>query len=85
MYVCGIVFRVFDEDSDSHLDQKEWIKGMSIFLRGNMEEKTKCEYTLQPLTTFGDSKICQIALGSTILMMMATYREMNYFTSSRTP
>ena len=38
-----VVFRVFDEDSDSFLDQKEWIRGMSIFLRGNLEEKTKCE------------------------------------------
>ena len=39
------MFRVFDEDSDSFLDQKEWVKGMSIFLRGNLEEKTKCECT----------------------------------------
>lgn len=38
-----VVFRVFDEDSDSVLDQKEWTKGMSVFLRGNLEEKTKCK------------------------------------------
>ena len=44
----GTVFRVFDEDSDSVLDQKEWIKGMSVFLRGNLEEKTKCEHTFLP-------------------------------------
>ena len=44
-----VVFRVFDEDSDSVLDQKEWIKGMSVFLRGNLEEKTKCERTFKPL------------------------------------
>lgn len=33
------VFRAFDKDNDSWINQEEWICGLSIFLRGTHEEK----------------------------------------------
>ena len=44
MYVCVcLVFRAFDKDSDSFLTQEEWVRGMSIFLRGSLDEKVECK------------------------------------------
>ena len=40
--VCA-VFRAFDKDSDSFLSQEEWVKGLSIFLRGSLDEKVECK------------------------------------------
>lgn len=33
------VFKAFDKDNDSQINQEEWIRGLSIFLRGTYEEK----------------------------------------------
>ncbi|CAI9741919.1 EF-hand calcium-binding domain-containing protein 1 [Octopus vulgaris] len=33
------VFRAFDKDNDSWISIEEWIGGLSVFLRGNNEEK----------------------------------------------
>ena len=38
-----LVFRAFDEDNDGFINELEWVKGLSIFLRGTMEEKMKCK------------------------------------------
>ena len=38
-----IVFKAFDRDSDGYLNQEEWIKGLSMFLRGTLNEKIECE------------------------------------------
>ncbi|XP_048462365.1 calaxin isoform X4 [Rhincodon typus] len=35
------VFRVFDKDNDSYVNLKEWIEGLSIILRGTLDEKIK--------------------------------------------
>ncbi|KAK2830304.1 hypothetical protein Q5P01_018235 [Channa striata] len=35
------VFRTFDKDNDSFVNMKEWIEGLSIFLRGTLDEKIK--------------------------------------------
>ena len=37
------VFREFDSDSDSYLSQEEFVNGMSIFLRGTLDELMECE------------------------------------------
>ena len=37
------VFRAFDADSDSLISMKDWVLGLSIFLRGSLEEKTDCK------------------------------------------
>ena len=37
------VFKAFDRDSDGFLSQEEWVLGMSVFLRGTLEEKIKCK------------------------------------------
>ena len=37
------VFRAFDADTDSLISMKDWVEGLSVFLRGSLEEKTKCE------------------------------------------
>ncbi|XP_053117753.1 calaxin isoform X1 [Hemicordylus capensis] len=35
------VFRAFDKDNDSCVSITEWVEGLSIFLRGTLEEKIK--------------------------------------------
>ena len=42
------VFRAFDEDMDGYLSMKDWCSGLSTFLRGSLEEKTKCKFSDQP-------------------------------------
>ena len=37
------MFKAFDKDSDGFLDQEEWIKGLSMFLRGTLDEKIECK------------------------------------------
>ncbi|XP_067854250.1 calaxin isoform X2 [Heptranchias perlo] len=34
-------FRAFDKDNDSYVSMREWIEGLSIFLRGTLDEKIK--------------------------------------------
>lgn len=38
-----LVFRAFDKDNDSYVSVKEWIEGLSVFLRGTLDEKIKCK------------------------------------------
>uniref|UniRef100_A0A8D3AHR4 EF-hand domain-containing protein n=1 Tax=Scophthalmus maximus TaxID=52904 RepID=A0A8D3AHR4_SCOMX len=35
------VFRTFDKDNDSFVSMKEWIEGLSVLLRGTLDEKIK--------------------------------------------
>ncbi|XP_022602934.1 EF-hand calcium-binding domain-containing protein 1 isoform X3 [Seriola dumerili] len=35
------VFRTFDNDNDGFVGIKEWIEGLSVFLRGTLDEKIK--------------------------------------------
>ncbi|KAG5210129.1 hypothetical protein JEQ12_015323 [Ovis aries] len=35
------VFFAFDKDNDNYINVKEWVKGLSVFLRGTFEEKLK--------------------------------------------
>ncbi|XP_028634137.1 EF-hand calcium-binding domain-containing protein 1-like [Grammomys surdaster] len=35
------VFFVFDKDGDNHVNLQEWIKGLTVFLRGTFEEKMR--------------------------------------------
>ena len=35
------VFRAFDEDMDGSISMKDWVYGLSTFLRGALDEKTK--------------------------------------------
>jgi Ca2+-binding EF-hand superfamily protein len=37
------VFKAFDKDNDSYINMSEWIEGLSIFLRGTIEEKIRCK------------------------------------------
>ena len=39
-----IVYRAFDKDSDGYLSREEWIHGMSILLKGTLDEKIECTY-----------------------------------------
>jgi hypothetical protein len=43
IYFVLSVFRAFDRDSDNHINQDEWVLGLSVFLKGDIEELTKCE------------------------------------------
>ncbi|KAE8596850.1 hypothetical protein XENTR_v10016264 [Xenopus tropicalis] len=35
------VFRGFDKDNDSYISVTEWVEGLSVFLRGTLEERIK--------------------------------------------
>lgn len=41
---CYLVFRAFDRDSDNYINHDEWVLGLSVFLKGVLEEKTRCKY-----------------------------------------
>ena len=42
-FPLAVVFRVFDSDADNHISFEEYIKGMSVFLKGKLEERMKCK------------------------------------------
>ena len=42
-FFLSIVFKALDKDTDGALSPEEWIKGLSIFLRGTLEEKIECK------------------------------------------
>ncbi|XP_065804107.1 calaxin isoform X3 [Labrus bergylta] len=48
-------FRTFDKDNDGSVSVKEWIEGLSVFLRGTLEEKIK--YCFQVYDLNGDNYI----------------------------
>ena len=43
MNIVFAVFKAFDTDNDGAISMKEWIFGLSIFLRGTLQEKIECE------------------------------------------
>lgn len=45
-FLSPLVFRTFDKDNDGFVSVKEWIEGLSVFLRGTMDEQIQC--TLSP-------------------------------------
>nr|NP_001027760.1 calaxin [Ciona intestinalis]BAB85848.1 calaxin [Ciona intestinalis] len=49
------VFRAFDKDSDSYISLTEWVEGLSVFLRGTLDEKM--EYTFTVFDLNGDGYI----------------------------
>ena len=46
-----LVFRAFDNDNDSYINVDEWMKGLSVFLKGTLDEKIKCKIRPDMLTT----------------------------------
>lgn len=44
-----LVFRGFDKDNDGCVNVLEWIHGLSLFLRGSLEEKMKCKIADCPI------------------------------------
>lgn len=47
------VFRAFDRDNDSYIGMNEWVEGLSIFLRGTVEEKIKYAFSVYDLNGDG--------------------------------
>ncbi|XP_018413081.1 PREDICTED: EF-hand calcium-binding domain-containing protein 1 [Nanorana parkeri] len=47
------VFRAFDKDNDSHISLTEWIEGLSVFLRGTLDEKIKYCFEVYDLNSDG--------------------------------
>jgi Ca2+-binding EF-hand superfamily protein len=37
------VFRAFDKDCDSYVSPEEWVKGVSVILKGTLDEQIQCE------------------------------------------
>jgi Ca2+-binding EF-hand superfamily protein len=35
------IFKAFDKDVDGFINMEDWVRGMSIFIRGTMEERQK--------------------------------------------
>ena len=50
------VFRAFDRDNDSYINMNEWVEGLSIFLRGNLDEKIRCKKPVGALATRATSR-----------------------------
>ena len=46
-YFMDRVFRAFDKDSDGFVSKEEWVLGLSVFLRGSLDEKMKCRALFQ--------------------------------------
>lgn len=44
-YFMDRVFRAFDKDSDGFVSKEEWVLGLSVFLRGSLDDKMKCQLT----------------------------------------
>ena len=42
VFYLYLVFKAFDKDSDSYVNMEEWIRGLSVFLRGTLDEHLKC-------------------------------------------
>lgn len=40
--LCISVFRAFDGDNDGYVSEEEWVIGMSIFLKGAVDEQARC-------------------------------------------
>uniref|UniRef100_A0A3Q0SYQ4 Calaxin n=1 Tax=Amphilophus citrinellus TaxID=61819 RepID=A0A3Q0SYQ4_AMPCI len=53
--ITGRVFRTFDKDNDGIVSVKEWIEGLSVFLRGTLEEQIKYCFSVYDLN--GDNAI----------------------------
>ncbi|XP_055369065.1 calaxin isoform X3 [Betta splendens] len=49
------VFRTFDKDNDGFVNMREWIDGLSVFLRGTLDEKI--EYCFQVYDLNSDNYI----------------------------
>ncbi|XP_073319337.1 calaxin [Pagrus major] len=49
------VFKTFDKDNDGYVSMKEWVEGLSVFLRGTLDEKIK--YCFHVYDFNGDSYI----------------------------
>lgn len=47
-----LVFRGFDKDNDGCVNVSEWIYGLSVFLRGTLEEKMKCKISGYPIALY---------------------------------
>ena len=47
------VFRAFDKDTDGYLSQEEWVCGLSVFLRGTLDEKIKFCFFIYDLNSDG--------------------------------
>ncbi|CAD5112035.1 DgyrCDS1284 [Dimorphilus gyrociliatus] len=47
------VFRAFDTDNNSYVSEEEWVTGMSVFLRGTVQERVKFCFTVYDLNQDG--------------------------------
>ena len=47
------VFRAFDKDTDNKVNAEEWVKGLSIFLRGSLREKIKFCFDVYDMNSDG--------------------------------
>ncbi|XP_046342745.1 calaxin-like [Haliotis cracherodii] len=54
-FLMDRVFRAFDRDNDSVLKQEEWVLGLHVFLRGDLEDKIKYCFLVYDLN--GDGHI----------------------------
>merc|ERR1712066_368634 len=63
------IFRVFDKNSDSLIDDTEWVEGLATFLRGDLEDKIAYAFSVYDLNgdgfigkeeTFQMMKICLV-------------------------
>ena len=51
--LCLLVFKAFDRDNDSFVNMEDWVKGLSVFLRGSLEEQMHCKFQQCPTNKLG--------------------------------
>uniref|UniRef100_A0A7M5XGS1 EF-hand domain-containing protein n=1 Tax=Clytia hemisphaerica TaxID=252671 RepID=A0A7M5XGS1_9CNID len=47
------IFRAFDTDNDSNISMEEWIMGLSVFLRGTLDEQARYCFNVYDLNSDG--------------------------------
>ena len=47
------VFRAFDRDNDNKINPEEWVKGLSIFLRGTLKEHIRFCFDVYDMNSDG--------------------------------
>ena len=56
------VFRVFDQDVDGFINGQEWIRGLSVFIRGTRSEQVSCELIYDCPCTHACVRVCDVAM-----------------------
>ena len=70
------MFKAFDRDNDGYVNMEEWVRGLSVFLRGTVDEHLKCtSLFLLPVIDMVEF-LCH-CLGYVLYIAIFNYRSMS--------